>query len=482
MLRFDALERQNKYLQEDNLQKDARINQLEGVVGKQGQELLKQRELIEKVVKENAKLVKEIKKLQGELGKHKNENTPSGALPPYLKDELEALFPPEKKDKTPESEEKTAPLPNHRNERPTPDKKKIHKIKRCPKCEGKLAPLKTKRRRSVIHIVLPEAETTEHVSEGGYCPNCKERFYAPVPDTLPNSKYSLDIAIFIVMMLVIYNGTQRKIADLLGKFGVSISPASVNNVYHSLRDYLGDKKYLEFEKALKKSMVTNADETSNRHRGKTGWIWLVANAKTVFIRIEDKRNSKIAKKLPLGKYTICDGYRAYDKAAKIIQRSWAKISQKARNPKYCFDNEWEIEQYKTFVADLFKIFHEAKHTKKRGVEVQKIFDQRLTELLVKSRREEKNLIWVMNYICEYEGEWFTFLLRKGIAPTNNFAEQQLRDIVIKRNISQHTWSEHGKKSLEVFYSIAKTCKLREEDFADVIRTEVEANLAEMRKS
>lgn len=232
MLRLDSLEHQNKYLQEDNLQKDARINQLEDVVGKQGQELLKLRELIEKVAKEN-------ERLQGELGKHKNENTPSGSLPPYLKDELEAAFPPEKKDKPSENEEKTASLPNHRNERPTPDKKKIHKIKRCPKCEGKLTPLKTKRRRRVIHIVLPEAEATEHVSEGGYCPNCKERFYASVPDTLPNSKYSLDIAIFIVMMLVIYNGTQRKIADLLGKFGVSISPASVNNVYHSLRDYLG---------------------------------------------------------------------------------------------------------------------------------------------------------------------------------------------------------------------------------------------------
>lgn len=486
LLRVDTLTRGNTYLQEKLQQvqneKDARISQLEEVVKKQGHELLKLRELVERVAGENAKLAKENKKLYSALGKHMNENTPSGALPPYLKDELEVLFPPEKKDNATEDEEKTAPLPNHRNGRPKPDKTETHKIRRCPRCNGKLTPLKTKRRRRVIHIVLPEAEETEHVSEGGYCPDCKERFYAPVPDTLPNSKYSLDIAIFIVMMLVIYNGTQRKIASLLGKFGVSISPASVNNVYHNVRKYLGERKYLEFEKELKKSMVTNADETSNRHRGKTGWIWLVANAKTVFIRIEDKRNSKIAKKLPLGKYTICDGYRAYDKAAEIIQRSWAKISQRARNPKYCFDEEWEIEQYKTFVADLFKIFHGAKHTKDRGVEMQKIYDKQLKELLVKSKKEEKNLIRLMNYICKYEGEWFTFLLRKGIAPTNNFAEQQLRDIVIKRKISQHTWSEGGKRSLEVFYSIAKTCKLRDEDFADVIRTEVDANLTEMRKS
>jgi len=434
---------------------------------------------LEKKIKQ---LEKENKKLQGQLGKVFNEYTPPGSVPPYLKDELESAFPPENAKTEDAEQDKKSASPNKRNKRPKPDKKKKHEIKRCPKCSKKLRPLKKTRKRIVIHLDLPKGEAVEHESKGGYCSDCDERFYAPVPDTLPNSKYSLDIAIFIVILSVVYNMTQRKISELLGWFGVQISPASVNNVYHSVREYLGEKKYKEFEDELRKSLNTHADETSHRDRGKNGWLWLVANAKTVFIKIEKTRSSKVAKKLPLGKFTNCDGYRAYDKAAPgFIQRCWAKISRKARKPKYYFNDEGEVEQYKKFVSDIFKIFHDAKHTNERGKNVQIAFDKRLKELLLIPRKEERNLIRLMNYILEYDGEWFTFLLRKGIAPTNNFAEQRLRPLVIKRKISQHTWSEHGNRSLEVFYSLAQTCKQRKEDFGQLMKNEIEANLTEMRK-
>lgn len=437
------------------------------------------------IIQEQQKIIKkqqkEIKKLQGQLRKYINECTPTGSVPPYLKDELEAAFPPEtsKEEKT-GKEGKRAP--NKRNKRPKPDKKKKHRINKCPCCGKKLKPLKKKRRRIVIHLDFPKAEAVQHESEGGYCSDCKERFYAPAHDTLPNSKFSLDICIFIVSLLVVYNMTQRKVAELLGQFGVSISPASVNNVYHNVRKYLGEKKYKEFEQELKNSMNTHGDETSHRHRGKNYWLWLVTNAKAVFIRIEKTRSSKVAKKLPLGQYTNCDGYRAYDKAAQKIQRCWAKVSRKARNPKYYFSEEWEVEQYKSFVSDLFEIFHDAKHIKERSKKVQKKFEKRLRKLLLKPRKEERNLLRLMNYLLEYEGEWFTFLLRRGIAPTNNTAELRLRPMVIKRKISQHTWSEDGKKSFEVFHSLAHTCKLRNEDFGEMIRNEIKANLHEMGKS
>ena len=291
----------------------------------------------------------------------------------------------------------------------------------------------------------------------------------------------MNIAIFIVSLIIIYDLTQRKTAKLLGDFGISISPASVNNVYHRVREYLGEKKYREFEYELKKSFNTHADETSHRDKGKNCWTWLVSNARTVFIRIEKSRSGKVAKKLPLGRVTNCDGYRGYDKAARAIQRCWAKISRKARNPRYYFSDEGEVEQYKKFVSDIFEIFHEAKHAKERSKKLQERFDKRLRMLMLKPRKQERNLLRIMNYILKYEGEWFTFLRYKGISPTNNQAERDLRPLVIKRKISQHTWSENGKKGLAVFFSLAQTCQRRHEKFSDLVRNEVEANLHERKK-
>ena len=440
------------------------------------------RQQLAEALKMIAKLEKENKKLQGQLDKFLNENTPSGSVPPYLKDELESLFPPENKEtEEKENEGKHAKLPNKRNKRPKPDKKKRHKIKKCPCCGKKLRPSKKKQHRIIIHLQMPKPSVVDHESEGGYCSDCKERFYAHVPDSLPKSKYSLNIAIFIVTLSVVYNMTQRNIADFLGKLGVSIAPASVNNVYHNVRKYLGDKKYRQFEQELKNSVHTNADDTSHRHRGQNFWIRLVTNAKTVFIRLGKTHNSKDTKKLPLGKHLTCDGYRGYDKTNKIIQRCWAKVSRRARNPKYYFNDEWEVEQYKAFVSELFRIYHDAKKIKEMGKDIQKAFDKILKELLLKPRKEERNLLHLMNYILEYEGEWFTFLLRKGITPTNNRAEQRLRPLVIKRKISQHTWSEDGQRCLEVYYSLAQTCKERKQDFGDLIKTEINTNLSEMGK-
>ena len=82
----------------------------------------------------------------------------------------------------------------------------------------------------------------------------------------------------------------------------------------------------------------------------------------------------------------------------------------------------------------------------------------------------------------YEGEWFTFLERGGVDPTNNRTERALRPIVIRRKISQHSWSVQGMKGLAVMQSLYETCKLREENFIDLIRSEVEANINERGKS
>jgi transposase len=441
---------------------------------------LQQKQIVE-LQKKVQQQDKEIKKLHAQLSKYKNENTPSGALPPYLKDELESAFPPETSESEKKAEGKEAKL-NNRNKRPKPDRKKRHKIKNCPCCGKKLRPLKKKQHRIIVHLEMPTPSVVDHESEGGYCTDCKKRFYAPVPDSLPNLKFGLDIALFIVSLAIVYNMTQRKISELLGQFGVSISPASVNNVYHSVKEYLGDKKYREFEQELKNSYNTGSDETSHRHKGKTNWTWIVTNAKTVFIRIDENRSSKVAKKLPLGKVNNNDGYRAYDKTNRIIQRCWAHLSRKARNPEDYFNDEAEVEQYKSFVSGLFQIFHDAKNTKERGQRIVKEFDRRLKKFLLIPRKQEKNLTAAMNYILAYEGEWFNFLLKKGISPTNNLREQMLRPIVIKRKISQHTWSEDGKRALEVFFSLAQTSRLRGENFTDLMRNEIKSNLAEMRKS
>ncbi len=58
----------------------------------------------------------------------------------------------------------------------------------------------------------------------------------------------------------------------------------------------------------------------------------------------------------------------------------------------------------------------------------------------------------MNYINFNLGNWFTCIKVEGIEPTNNFAEQALRESVLVRKIIGAFRSETGKENYETLAS------------------------------
>ena len=144
---------------------------------------------IEELKEDNKRLRARAEKLENELRKYRNENTPPSMVPPFLK-ELEKKVDKEMKGKKPED---TQPKQNARNSRPDPDKIDIHRIEKCPDCGGAVTKRKRNYKRIVIDIKNIETETVEHVSETGYCHNCKKVVKAEAPSTLPNMKYGINI-------------------------------------------------------------------------------------------------------------------------------------------------------------------------------------------------------------------------------------------------------------------------------------------------
>ena len=88
-------------------------------------------EVISELKDQIAFLLKENKRLVGELRKYSNENTPSGSIPPYLK--LAVKREVEEANKEPKPEEKINP----RNNRPeVHDRERDVTLKNCPHCGG----------------------------------------------------------------------------------------------------------------------------------------------------------------------------------------------------------------------------------------------------------------------------------------------------------------------------------------------------------
>jgi len=446
------------------LQQQARIEKLSALIEKQG-----------KVI---AQLREEIAKLKSNLRQYNNPNTPSSQIPLHLKEKLEHLTLMTDEEPPPSNQAAS----NKRTKRDKPTRSETHSVKHCPGCGSKHIRLHKKvTPRVIIHLQMPEAESVEHLPQKYTCADCGEIFEAPIPDAIPNSKFDLNISL-LAMLLHAIGTTQSKTVRMLGWFGVGMCEASVNNIIHRMYDYLGDERYNQLEEELRGAFFACKDETGWRHKGKNRYLLVAATAKTVFYRMVEGRGQKHIRKLPRTRVSGCDGYRAYDEVENELQRCWAHLFRRLRDPAITFDEQEGMKQFVRMVKRVTRLYRSAKKEKRRGIKIKRMYEKKLDRILKSQYKEEPNLVEAFNYIISYHDDWFTFLKYWGVEPTNNRAERALRPMVVQRKVSQHSQSEHGLHGLEVIQSIYQTCHARGENFAEILRHDVEVGLNERRNS
>ena len=428
---------------------------------------------IAELEKEAQQLRKENGQLRKELRKYRNENTPSGAIPSYLKEELQHA--------TAEPKEPSEPKPNQRNARAAPDRVEKHFLQACPDCGGRLSKKNRAYRRRVLHLIPAQVENVQHECQAYYCKKCRKEVAPVVPNTLPNCKFDLTFAIFISYLYVASNmsmgGIRNQFADL---FKLPICKATISNTLTRLKEYLGDE-YAYLEQQVREAAVRYRDETGWRMNGKTFWDWVVATKAAVVYRLERRRCHSNALKIVGRKGTVdvSDAYQAYNKLTGRKERCWAHLLRLAKNPEHPFALEQEIEDYKKLVQGIGEIYHLAKEKKRKfkpSAKRRREFDKMLLKCLQKVRWHSKNSNKLINYIMQLEGEWFTFLEFEDVEPTNNRAERALRHIVVKRKISQQSRGDESMESYAMQASLYMTAHQKGESYADYLQHVVEEKL------
>ncbi len=87
------------------------------------------------------------------------------------------------------------------------------------------------------------------------------------------------------------------------------------------------------------------------------------------------------------------------------------------------------------------------------------FDARMEEL-VRKYVPYPELHKPVEYIRNGPGSWFTCLLYKGMEPTNNLAEQAIREHVVIRKIIGTFRSEEGSQNYQYISSLLATWRLK----------------------
>ena len=430
-------------------------------------------ELIDMVLDKEALIDKqnqEIESLKRELNKYKNPNTPSSSNK-HLKKNTQGL-------KVKTSSKRGAPF-GHRGttRRQHPTSHEIVDSNDCPSCHSNHLKDEKIFNRIVEDVPEPVLPETRHVEiHKKKCLDCGHIFI-PEHNTAPlQGKFGINITILVIFLKFLLRGVLRKTSTFLKTgFALQLTPASINTIIQRAAQAAG-KEYGCLKQRIRNASIVYVDETSFSVLGKNQWVWVFRTANDILLVIRPSRGSNVLEEI-LGEYyagtVICDCWRAYNFLQQAnIQRCWAHLLRKSKDLcEYVAGKHFHDKLEALF--DEIKQFNQSEHTQK--------------ERLVKYNQMTKQLKMISKYYSRYEeftnvvkyikfnlGNWFTCVKIADIQPTNNYAEQAIRETVMVRKIIGAFRSESGKQNYEIMASVIASWQLQDKD----IKTELKRMLVQ----
>ena len=435
-----------------------RVKKLEGDLGKAIQRIKEQDEIIEA--------------LRKELYLYKNSNTPPSANK-HLKPDTSG-------NQSKENAKRGAPIGHEGKTRmQIPQRKEIIDSDECPNCHGHHLKDEKIIKQIIEEIQEPVApEIIEGEIHKKKCLDCGTTFIPP-QNTLPlKGSFGINLMALVIFIKFILRGVLRKTTSFLEiSHAFNITPASINEMIRRAAQ-AADVEYELLKIKIRKAAIIYIDETSFSVLGKNQWVWVFRTATDILLVIRPSRGSNVLEEI-LGKdYTgtvICDCWRAYNFLVLTanIQRCWSHLLRKTKELISVAGINLHNKLKELF--EEVKQFNLSKHTvEERQVKYEEMTQQLKEIIFYYSKYSE--LEPIVNYIKFNLEHWFTCIKIEGIEPTNNFAEQSLRESVVVRKIIGAFRSETGKDNYESLASVIASWQLRDLDLKNELKKMLIKNL------
>lgn len=436
--------------------------------------LISREKIIKKYIeleKENALLQKEKEALEKELRKYKNPNTPSSAHP-HLKPNTQG---------TATGGKRGAPKGHTGTTRPKKNSDEIRLIpaKECPACHSKDIKV-TGKQHQQIEEMPPDIQPSivDVVRDICKCNTCKLEFVARDGRTPVQGRFGINLMVLVIFLRFIVRGVLRKTATFLDAgFALRLAPASVQAIVARAAE-AATAEYDQLKQRIREARIVYADETSFSVLGKNWWVWVFRSDTDLLLVIRNSRGNNVLQEI-LGKafagILVCDCWRAYDFLSNAtIQRCWAHLLRKSKELCETVAGRHFHEKLRA-LFDEIKQFNLKNHTEKQRARKYKQMTAKLQKILTYYARYEE-CKGVTKYIDFHLESWFTCIKIAGVEPTNNYAEQAIRETVIVRKIIGAFRSESGTKVYETLASLLATWQFQKRDIKQELHRILATNL------
>ncbi|HLC96413.1 MAG TPA: IS66 family transposase [Candidatus Nanoarchaeia archaeon] len=411
----------------------------------------------------------EIDKLKRELRKYKNPNTPPSAHP-FLKPAVRPV----------RRHRRGAPKGHPGTTRPWLVPHEVRHIlgKECPNCHSKYVGVigqKHQQQEEMPPEIRPQ--TVDVVRDVCKCNKCGLKFLARDGMTPLQGRFGINLIVLVIFLKFIVRGVLRKTSSFLdASFDLKLAPASVQAIIERAAK-AGEAEYSALKSKIKTAKLLYIDETSFRVLGLNWWVWAFRSDTDLLLVIRNSRSSKVLEEI-LGKdYTgtiVCDCWRAYDFLSNAtLQRCWAHLLRKSAELESVAGRHFHKKLSKLF--DRILNFNSKERTEQqRGHKYLQMTAELQKVISYYSRYEECQA--VVKYIDFHIESWFTCIKILGVQPTNNYAEQAIRETVLVRKIIGAFRSEKGTKTYETLASLIATWQIQKKEIKTEFNRMLSTNL------
>ena len=289
------------------------------------------------------------------------------------------------------------------------------------------------------------------------CKHCGKQVVSPSPDALPKAKYS-NIATSILLEEAF--GNLMPYGTIAEHYG--INKGTLIGTFHRMgKIFL--PLFLDILGNVKNYSVVHADETTWSMDGKRAYVWFFAADDFRLYLFRETRGSIVPKEVfdgseLLALILVTDRYGGYNSLPVHHQYCFVHLLRDLKNLEIEFPNEVEV---KNFVDSFIPLLQEAisLHGKEIPIDLYRQTAEDLKKQIMAICNSPANHPGIQKYqdIFRFNEErLFQWIDSPEIPCENNFAERNLRPVVIARKMSFGCQSEQGMRTREIMMTVIQS--------------------------
>ena len=293
------------------------------------------------------------------------------------------------------------------------------------------------------------------------CPKCRKIYAGKVANAMANSKLSNDLIVEVGEQHYVLG---RSLGQISERFGVNY--ATLSEALKRVGKYL-EPSLERLKTDYRKAEIRHADETTWRTDGESGYSWYFGSQEVSLYLFRNTRSGSVVREVigtqQLNGVLVVDRYGGYNRVPCRIQYCYAHLLRAIKDLETEFEANLEVKNYtremKICLTDAMQLRNRGLKESEYRAAAENIKEQLLN---LSDRQAEHPAVrkW-QDFFVEKAERLYGWCQSSKIPAENNYAEREIRKVVIARKMSYGSQSQAGAKTREIWTSILQTLKKRE---------------------